>query len=33
VPGLTLRFSPTDDNLRECREFAGQVAAQVVGAE
>ncbi len=33
VPGLTLRFSPTDDNLRECREFAGQVAAQVVGTE
>jgi flavorubredoxin len=32
VPGLTLRFAPTDDNLRECREFAAQLAAQVSGA-
>ena len=32
VPGLTLRFTPTEDNLRECREFAGQLAAQVLGS-
>jgi flavorubredoxin len=30
VPALTLRFAPTADNLRECREFASQVAAHVV---
>jgi flavorubredoxin len=33
VPGLTLRFSPTEENLEECREFARQFAAQVVGPE
>ena len=33
VPALTLRFSPTEDNLRECREFASQLAAHVVGPE
>ncbi len=33
VPGLTLRFTPTEDNLRECREFARQLATQVVGSE
>jgi len=33
VPGLTLRFTPTEDNLRECHEFASQLAAQVVGPE
>ena len=32
VPGLTLRFSPTDENLVECREFAGQLASHVVGS-
>jgi flavorubredoxin len=30
VPGLTLRFCPTGEDLRECREFANQLAAQVV---
>jgi flavorubredoxin len=30
VPALTLRFAPTADNLRECREFASQVAVHVV---
>ena len=25
VPGLKLRFTPTEDNLRECREFRGFV--------
>ncbi|RLB67288.1 MAG: FprA family A-type flavoprotein, partial [Deltaproteobacteria bacterium] len=29
VPGLTLRFTPTEDNLRECREFADQLVAHV----
>jgi flavorubredoxin len=29
VPGLKLRFSPTEDDLRECREFAGQLVAHV----
>lgn len=33
VPALTLRFAPTEDNLRECREFAGQLAAHVVGSD
>jgi flavorubredoxin len=33
VPALTLRFTPTEDNLRECREFAAQLAAKVVGQE
>ena len=33
VPGLTLRFSPTEENLEECREFARQFAVQVVGPE
>ncbi len=33
VPGLTLRFSPTEENLEECREFARQFAAQVAGPE
>ncbi|MGK2907105.1 MAG: FprA family A-type flavoprotein [Desulfuromonadales bacterium] len=33
VPALTLRFAPTEDNLRECREFASQLAAHVVGPE
>ncbi len=33
IPGLTLRFTPTEDNLRECREFADQLAAQVLGPE
>lgn len=33
VPGLTLRFTPTEENLQECREFASQLAAQVVGPE
>jgi flavorubredoxin len=33
VPALTLRFAPTEDNLRECREFASQLAAHVVGTE
>ena len=33
VPGLTLRFKPTDDNLKECHEFAAQLAAQVVGPD
>ncbi|MEJ2470484.1 MAG: FprA family A-type flavoprotein [Desulfuromonadales bacterium] len=30
VPGLTLRFVPTEENLRECREFANQLADQVL---
>jgi flavorubredoxin len=29
VPGLRLRFAPTEDDLRECREFAGQLVAHV----
>jgi len=33
VPGLTLRFTPTEENLEECREFARQFADQVVGPE
>ena len=33
VPALTLRFTPTEDTLRECREFAGQVAAHVTGPD
>jgi len=33
VPGLTLRFAPTEENLQECREFASQLAAQVVGPD
>ena len=33
VPALTLRFAPTEDNLRECREFASQLAAHVVVPE
>ncbi len=33
VPGLTLRFTPTAENLQECREFASQLAAQVVGPD
>lgn len=31
VPGLTLRFTPTEENMQECREFASQLAAQVLG--
>lgn len=33
VPGLTLRFTPTEENLQECRDFARQLAAQVIGVE
>jgi len=33
VPGLTLRFAPTEDNIRECKEFASQLASQVLGTE
>ena len=33
IPALTLRFAPTEDNFRECREFASQLAAHVVGPE
>ncbi len=33
VPGLTLRFTPTEDNTRECHEFARQLAAQIIGPE
>ena len=29
VPGLKLRFAPTEDDLRECRQFAGQLVAHV----
>jgi len=32
VPGLTLRFTPTEENLQECRDFADQLVAQVTGA-
>ncbi len=31
VPSLTLRFSPTEEDRRECREFASQLADQVLG--
>ena len=33
VPGLTLRFTPSEDNLGECRDFARQLAAQIIGPE
>lgn len=33
VPGLTLRFTPSEDNIHECREFASQLASHVVGPE
>jgi flavorubredoxin len=33
VPGLTLRFVPTEDNLQECRDFASQLAAQVLNSK
>ena len=32
VPALTVRFAPTEENLQECREFAGQLATHVVGS-
>jgi len=33
VPGLTLRFAPTEENLQECRDFAAQLATHVVGPD
>jgi flavorubredoxin len=33
VPALTLRFTPTEENFRECREFASQLADHVVGTD
>ena len=33
VPGLTLRFVPTEENFQECRDFAAQLAAQIVGPD
>ncbi len=33
VAGMTLRFSPTEENLKECGEFAKAVAAQVLNPE
>jgi flavorubredoxin len=33
VPALTLRFTPTEENFLECREFASQLADHVVGTD
>lgn len=33
VPGLTLRFVPTEENLQECRDFASQLATQVLSSK
>jgi len=33
IPGLTLRFAPTKENLGECREFARQLASHIKGSD
>jgi flavorubredoxin len=33
VPGLTLRFTPNEENIHECREFASQLVSHVVGPD